>query len=88
VANHKSAVKQHRRSLRQRQRNRPIRARMRTAVKRFRGLVETDPEAARTALPTTLGLIDRTAKLGVVHANAAARTKSRLARALNAKIES
>ena len=83
MANHASALKQHRQSLKRRLRNRGTRSRMRTAVKHFRLLLETDVEAARSALPGTLGLIDRTAKHGGIHDNAAARSKSRLTRALN-----
>jgi ribosomal protein S20 len=58
---------------------------MRTAIKRFRLLVESDPAAAGAALPGTCGMIDHAATLGAIHANAAARTKSRLTRALAAK---
>ena len=83
MANHKSALKQYRQSVKRRIRNRANRSRMRTAVKRFRQLVASDVDAARSELPATLGLIDRTAKLGAIHGNAAARTKSRLTRALN-----
>ena len=83
MANHKSALKQYRQSVKRRIRNRANRSRMRTAVKRFRQLVASDVDAARNELPATLGLIDRTARLGGIHDNAAARTKSRLTRALN-----
>jgi small subunit ribosomal protein S20 len=83
VANHKSALKQYRQSVKRRTRNRANRSRMRSAVKRLRQLILSDAVAARSALPTTLGLIDHTAKLGAIHDNAAARTKSRLTRAVN-----
>jgi len=83
VANHKSALKQYRQSLKRRTRNRANRSRMRSAVKHLRQLIVSDADAARSALPTTLGLIDHTAKLGAIHDNAAARTKSRLTRAVN-----
>jgi len=84
MANHKSALKEHRQALKRRQRNRQQRSRMRTSVKRLRAAVETgDADAARTLLPATLGLVDRTARHSGIHANAAARTKSRLVRAVN-----
>ena len=83
MANHRSALKQHRQSLKRRTRNRASRSRMRSAVKHLRQLIVSDGDAARSALPTTLGLIDHTAKLGAIHDNAAARTKSRLTRAVN-----
>ena len=42
-----------------------------------------DVEKAKTLLPGTLALVDRTAKLDAIHASAADRTKSRLTRAFN-----
>jgi small subunit ribosomal protein S20 len=84
MANHKSALKEHRRSLVCRDRNRYHRARVRTAVKKCRQAIDSgDLEAARGLLAPTLSLLDRTAKLGALHDNAAARTKSRLTRAVN-----
>lgn len=82
MANHKSALKQHRQSVKRRVRNRANRSRVRTAIKQFRALVASDVDGARAALPATYAAIDRAAKLGAFHENAAARTKSRLARAL------
>ena len=83
MANHKSALKQHRQDVRRRTQNRYNRARMRTAVKHFRSAVAAgDLDTARQLLNPTLSLVDRTAKLGGIHDNAAARTKSRLTRAL------
>jgi len=84
VAEHKSAIQEHRKSVRRRARNRQNRTRMRSVVKRFRSLLAAgDIDAARQSLSATLGMIDRTSKLGAIHDRAAARTKSRLARALN-----
>jgi small subunit ribosomal protein S20 len=84
MANHKSALKEHRQSVKRRTRHRAHRSRMRTAVKSLRRAVEAgDADAARGLLPTALALVDRTAKLGAIHDKAAARTKSRLTRALN-----
>jgi small subunit ribosomal protein S20 len=57
---------------------------MRTAVKALRRAVDAgDAGVAQGLLTTTLALVDRTAKLGAIHDKAAARTKSRLARATN-----
>ena len=57
---------------------------MRTAVKKLRAaLAAGDKDAAKELLIPTLALIDRTAKLGAHHDNAAARTKSRLVVSLN-----
>ena len=83
MANHKSAVKHHRQSQARRLLNRSHRSRMRTAVKQLRlALVAGEGETARGLLPGTLALVDRTVKHGAIHDNAAARTKSRLTRAV------
>jgi small subunit ribosomal protein S20 len=83
MANHKSALKRHRQDLRRRQQNRLHRGRMRTAVKLYRqALASGDLEAARSLLDPTISLVDRSAKAGAIHRNAADRTKSRLTVAL------
>jgi small subunit ribosomal protein S20 len=83
MANIRSAKKRIQKSERQRVSNRLHRSRMRTAVKKLRSLVEAgNAEAARAALPGTLGVVDSCAGKGVIHANTAARTKSRLTRAV------
>lgn len=84
MANHKSALKKARQDDKRRQRNRSHRARLRTSIKNFRKALEAgDRDAAAALLGPTLSLLDHSAKLGVVHGNTAARTKSRLHRALN-----
>ena len=84
MANHKSARKEHRQSRMRRVRNRIHKSRMRTAMKRFRGAMDAgDLDTAKGLLRPTLAMIDHTAKLGVIHDNAAARTKSRLQNAFN-----
>ena len=58
---------------------------MRSAIKDLRQtLAAGDAAAAREMLPKTLGIVDSTARKGVIHANTAARTKSRLTRAVAA----
>ena len=85
MANIKSAEKRIRRSSRQRERNRMLRSRLKSAVKDLRQAVAAgDGDAAREKLPGTLSIVDSTARKGVIHANAAARTKSRLTRAVAA----
>ncbi len=84
MANHKSAAKKARRDAVRRLRNRFWRKRMRTFIKRFRtALGEGDVDRAREMLPGVLGLIDRTARAGVIHDNTASRYKSRLQQAFN-----
>ncbi len=84
MANHKSALKEHRQSLARRDRNRNHRSRLRTALKEFRRhLTDGKLDEAKALLPATLSLTDRTARLGAIAKTTASRTKSRLARALN-----
>ncbi len=85
MANIKSAIKRIRKTTTQRDRNRRLRSHMRGAVRDLRQTVASgDAQAARELLPSTLGIVDSTARKGVIHANTAARTKSRLTRAVAA----
>ncbi len=85
MANIKSAQKRIRTTHRQRERNRALRSRMRSAIRDLRQTVGSgDAKAAQEMLPQTLSIVDSTARKGVIHANTAARTKSRLARAVAA----
>jgi len=59
--------------------NKVVRTRMRSAMKKV--LQAESPEAARAALPEAMKRVDKAAKKNVIHANTAARKKSRLARA-------
>jgi small subunit ribosomal protein S20 len=81
MANKKSARKRAVKSLELKQKNRAARSRMRTAVKNVRQAIETGSEKAEALLAQAIAVIDSTAQKGVVHRNAAARTKSRLAAA-------
>lgn len=81
MAHSRSAKKRVRQNRERRLRNRHHRSRLRTAVKRLRAAVASgDEQASRDQLPRTLALLDRMAGRRVIHKNAAARTKSRLAR--------
>jgi len=85
VAQHESALKQMRQSVKHRARNRRNLSMVKTQVKKLRAAIAAgDAEAASKLLPQTVAEIDRAAKKGVVHDNAAARYKSRLARKINA----
>ena len=84
MANHKSALKEHRRAQARRLRHRHHRARLRSAVKRYRQAIsEGDADTARSLLSPTISLVDRTVKLNALPSNTGDRTKSRLTRALN-----
>lgn len=79
MANTKSAEKQARRSIVRQERNRALRSRMRTAVKKVRAAVAAgDRSSAEVALKEAVSVVDATVTKGVIHANTAARTKSRL----------
>lgn len=85
MPNHKSAEKRMRQSERRRQINKSSRTRVRSAIKKLRGALETaDKNAIGELLPTTVSTIDKAVKKGVMHRNAAARYKSRLSLRANA----
>jgi len=84
VAQHASALKQMRQGLKRRARNRMNVSSLKTQVKKLRAAIETgDAAAAKELLPATVARIDKAAKTGVIHDNAAARTKSRLTQQVN-----
>jgi small subunit ribosomal protein S20 len=83
MASHDSAVKKNRQDQKRRLRNRSHTSRLRAGIKKLRNAIEAqDATAASGLVRETLALVDRTAKHGVIHANAAARAKSRLSRAV------
>jgi small subunit ribosomal protein S20 len=89
MANHKSAIKAHEQSLRRRDRNNRMKSRMRRAIRATRSTIGTvasqDDESASTAreaIRATSALVDKLAGKGIIHRNAAARHKSRLAKRL------
>ena len=85
MANHKSAEKRIRQSVGRTERNRSFRSRMRSALKKLRAAIdEGNAELAKSLLIDTLSTVDATAQNGIIHRNSAARTKSRLTRAVNA----
>ena len=84
MANIKSAEKRIRQSATRNARNRSRRSEMRGAVRKIRAAVEAgDKGKAEELLVATISLLDSTARKGVIHQNAAARTKSRLTRAVS-----
>lgn len=80
----KSARKRVRQNERRRVINRNNLSRLRTEIKKFRRLLgQQEVEEARKALPAVYEIIDRSSQKGVIHANTAARYKSRLTHRLN-----
>jgi len=87
MASHASAIKKNRQDLKRRLRNRTHSSKLRTQVKKVRKALDAGDGAAAAALMRdTVMLVDRTAGHGIIHRNTAARTKSRLAKAL-AKVQ-
>ena len=84
MANIKSAEKRIRQNVKRRERNRSQMSKMRTAVKRIRAKVAAgELDEASALLPEALKIIDVSANKGVIHSNTAARSKSRLVRAVS-----
>ncbi len=79
MANHKSAAKKAKQDISRRSRNRSGRSRLRTELKKIRALLADGSGEAKDKLPAIYSLIDRSAKKGFIHGNAADRLKSRLA---------
>jgi small subunit ribosomal protein S20 len=68
-----------------RERNRKNLSQLKTQVRKLRAaLAKGDAADAKESLAETVSAIDKAAKKGVVHDNAAARYKSRLTRRVNA----
>lgn len=85
MAKNLSARKRQRQNVKARARNRARRSQIKTIVRKFEDAVgKKDAAAAEKTLVAATKLVDQTAAKGTVHKNAAARTKSRLQRKLNA----
>jgi len=85
ASKHASARKQMRQGLKHRDRNRRNVSQLKGQIKKLRAALSAgNADEARKLLDETAGQIDRAAKKGIIHDNAAARYKSRLSRRLNA----
>ena len=81
---HTSAIKQHRKSLRQASHNRVILKSIRTLSKQFEAAIaQKKAEDAKKILTQCFSAWDKAAKSGVIHDNAASRKKSRLSSKLH-----
>lgn len=84
MPNIKSAIKRVKTSEKRRQRNASQKSALRTAIKAFESAVASaNVESAREALRTATKKLDKAVTKGLIHKNAAARKKSRLAKKLN-----
>jgi small subunit ribosomal protein S20 len=79
MANTYSALKRMRQTERRTEVNRQSKSRLRHQIRTMRRAIQSKDSAAATALlPKTFSTIDRSAKLGVIKMNTAARYKSKL----------
>ena len=83
MANIKSAKKRAALAEVRRLRNRAVRSSVHTAVRRFERAVATDAAASEQEFREACRQLDRAVTRGVLHRNAAARKKSRLAKKLS-----
>lgn len=88
MAHSKSALKRWRQSLERRERNRSVKSRIRTFLNRANAGIESDPANAEPAVREAVSALDAAAQKGVIHANAAARAKSRLLKRYNLSVAS
>ena len=80
MANIKSQIKRNRQNEKRRVRNKTVRSELRTRTKSAVAAAETGAEHAAEAERLAMKRIDKAAQKGVIHKNAAARRKSRLAK--------
>ena len=79
MPNHKSAEKRMRQNEKRRAINRGHRTKVRSYIKKLRGALDSGKAAdISQILPEAISVIDKSVQKGVLHANAAARYKSRL----------
>ena len=85
MAHHASALKAIRQGVKRNERNRANLSQLKTQVKKLRAAIaKGDAGEAKKTLGETVSQIDKAAKKGIVHDNAASRYKSRLTRHVNA----
>ncbi len=81
MAQHKSAIRQARRSLRRKAINRKNKSSLRTEIKKLRTAIEKkDQNKAEEQMPQTFSIIDKSIKKGTLHKNTGNRYKSRLSK--------
>ena len=81
MARHKSAIRQHRRSLRNKAVNTRSKSALRTQVRKSREAIEAkDREGSVKMLPALFKAIDTSVKKGSIKKNTGSRYKSRLSR--------
>ncbi len=84
MANIQSQIKRNRQNEKRRLRNRNVRGSARTAVNQARAAVAKNAPETKETILLAIRELDKSAGKGVIHANKAARLKSRLMKRLNA----
>ncbi len=89
MANHKSAIKRHKQSVKREQRNRMVKTRIKNVVKNARAAIKAENvEELDNLMTLATKTLDRASTKGVIHWKKAARKISRLQKAVNAaKVE-
>jgi small subunit ribosomal protein S20 len=83
MPNSESAKKRLRQNVTRNAHNRAVKSNVRGHIRKVRAAVAAgNLEESETAFRTTVRKLDQAAAKGVIHANAAARTKSRLSKAV------
>jgi len=79
MANHFSALKRARQTVKRSENNRANKSRLRTTLRRFRSALSAgNREQAEQEFRQTVSVLDKSVKKGVLHKNTASRYKSRL----------
>jgi small subunit ribosomal protein S20 len=83
LANTKSAVQEIRVANARQERNKSMRSLTKTAVHKAQSALSKGEESAKADVKAAASSLDKAAGAGIIHANAAARKKSRMAKKLN-----
>ena len=84
MANIKSQIKRNKQNEQRHERNKSVRSALKSSAKRARQAIAAGDVEARDRVRETSKALDKAASKGMLHKRAAARRKSRLARAANA----
>ncbi|WP_293556441.1 MULTISPECIES: 30S ribosomal protein S20 [Phascolarctobacterium] len=85
MPNIKSSIRSVKTDAERRAKNAPIKAALRNAARKVEALAANGAkEDAQATMAAATGLLDKAARKGIIHKNAAARKKSRLAKKINA----
>lgn len=86
MPNIKSVVKDVKKSRERRLRNLDTRSKIKTFVKKTKSAMDEQSDQTAALLNETVSILDKAAKRGIIHPNAAARRKSRLMKRINVKV--